>query len=274
VGPGVTRFKVGDRVLGVTAGAATGKNAERAYQEYVILEEGLTAPIPEGIAYERAAVVPLGVTTAAAGLFLEETLGLRLPVKQTEENKEHSRSEGEVVLVLGGASSVGISTVQLAVAAGYEVIATSSPHSSEIVTRLGATKVFDYHSQGVVDDLVEFTRGKRVVGVLDAVGAQAQAIEFVQKAEGRKLVLTSIPFEEPPEGVTLKLIPALSIRGTEVGRAIWETYLPQAFADGRYVPAPEPVVVGKGVEAIQRAVDFKAEGGAQNVGKKVVVTLD
>ncbi|RKU39884.1 hypothetical protein DL546_000447 [Coniochaeta pulveracea] len=276
VGAEVNRFKLGDRVLGVTAGSATRKNEERAFQEYVILEEGLTAPVPEGMAYERAVVVPLGATTGAAGLFLEGALGLSLPTERRGEYKEQDGDSGkkEVVLVLGGASSVGISAVQLAVAAGYEVVATSSPRKSETVLQLGATKVFDYHSHGVVDGLLEFTKGKAVVGVLDAVGAQAQAIEFVQKAGGRKLVATTIPFEEPPEGVSVKFIQALSIKGTEVGKVIWETYLPQALSDGRYVPAPEPVVVGKGLESIQKAVDLKARGGTQSDGKKIVVILE
>jgi hypothetical protein len=56
----------------------------------------------------------------------------------------------------------------------------------------------------------------------------------------------------------------------EVSKAIYEDFMPQALAEGRYIAAPEPVVVGKGLDHIQAALDAQRQGVS---AKKVVVTL-
>jgi NADPH:quinone reductase-like Zn-dependent oxidoreductase len=60
-GSAVTRFKVGDRVAGLTNAGG--------FQEHAILSEHMTFVIPESIAYETAAVLPMGVSVATKALF-------------------------------------------------------------------------------------------------------------------------------------------------------------------------------------------------------------
>ena len=121
VGPNVTTFKPGDCVMGNTTGFSTKQESEKGFQAYTILETRLTSKIPDRVSFEQAAVLPLAVSTASLGLFNPDFLGLRPPTVPAQ------KPNGENLLIWGGASSVGSSAIQLAVAAGYEVLTTSSP---------------------------------------------------------------------------------------------------------------------------------------------------
>jgi NADPH:quinone reductase-like Zn-dependent oxidoreductase len=144
VGPGVTRFTVGDRVLGHALGVERDHNtpAEGAFREYTVLQANMAAPIPASMRYENAAVLPLGLSTAACALFEKDCFGFEHPILSP-------RPKGETVLVWGGSTSVGSNAIQLAVAAGYEVITTCSPRNFDYVKRLGASQAFDYRSNAV-----------------------------------------------------------------------------------------------------------------------------
>ena len=120
VGTAVSRFAVGDRVLGHAVGVDKTRNtpAEGAFQHYTILLEHMAAPIPSALTFERAAVLPLGLSTAACGLFQKDHLALAHPSTSPERT-------GKTLLVWGGSTSVGSNAIQLAVAAGYEVVTTA-----------------------------------------------------------------------------------------------------------------------------------------------------
>lgn len=85
-------------------------------------------------------VLPLGISTAAAGLFQKDFLNLPFP-------KEDAEKLDRTVVIWGGSSSVGSCAIQLAVAAGAEVVTTASPTNFEYVRKLGAGSVFDYHDE-------------------------------------------------------------------------------------------------------------------------------
>ena len=67
IGRGVTRFKIGDRVVGHAVGMDKKHNrsAEGAFQTYTVLLAHMASPIPSNLSYESAAVLPLGASTAA-----------------------------------------------------------------------------------------------------------------------------------------------------------------------------------------------------------------
>jgi NADPH:quinone reductase-like Zn-dependent oxidoreductase len=216
--------------------------------------------------FEKAVVLPLGLSTAACGLFQEDFLNLRFPTEPKSQGK------GEALLVWGGASSVGSNAIQLAVAAGYEVYTTSSPKNFEYVKSLGATKVFDYTSATIVDEIVTALSGKPLAGAIDCIGPPATTpiVDVVLRASGVKFVSTVKPRFEAPEAVTVKSILGTTLKDNEVGKAIYEDFLPKALEVGSFVPAPEPLVAGKGLESIQGAVDLMAKGVS---AKKIVVLL-
>ncbi|KAL2062438.1 hypothetical protein VTL71DRAFT_6704 [Oculimacula yallundae] len=266
IGSSVTRFAPGDRVLGLTNGFASGKDAEKAFQEYTVLEADFTCGIPDRVGFEEAVVLPLGVATAAAGLFDPEFLGLQLPTQPAQV------PNGKTILVWGGAGCVGGNAVQLCAAAGYEVIATCSAKNFTYVKNLGASQVFDYNNASVVADLVSAFKGKASAGVYDAIGgaAWAPAIEFAQKT-GTKIMATITPgFPDEHEGLEMKRVFAPAILGNGVGKAIFEDFLPKALGEGSYIVAPETIVAGRGLEILQVAVDLLGKGVS---AKKVVVLL-
>jgi NADPH:quinone reductase-like Zn-dependent oxidoreductase len=159
VGSGVTRLQVGDRVVGYAAGADKQRNraAEGAFQDYVVLLAHMAAPIPDTMTFEDATVLPLGISTASCGLFQRDFLAMNAP-------SAAPRPTGKTLLVWGGSTSVGSNAIQLAVAAGYDVVTTASPRSFAYVKRLGAREAFDYRSKTVISDVVSALRGRRRVG--------------------------------------------------------------------------------------------------------------
>ena len=56
----------------------------------------------------------------------------------------------------------------------------------------------------------------------------------------------------------------------EVGRMIYEDFLPRALAEGRYVAAPPAQIVGRGLQYVQTGFDVQREGVS---ACKVVVSL-
>ena len=298
VGNAVSRFKVGDRVLGHAVGAERSRNnpAEGAFQRYTVLLEHMAAPIPGTMAYERAAVLPLGLSTAACGLFQKDHLALAYP-------SAHAEPTGETVLIWGGSTSVGSNAIQLAVAAGYDVVTTASPRNFDYVRNLGATQVFDYAGGTVVADIIAALSGRTIAGALAiGVGSARACLDVVHACRGNKFVSRVSPpvsFDKAPGGRrrTLWLVPTLArliasnvsmaiksrmrkigtkfvwggaLMHNEVSRVIYRDFLPRALADRRYVAAPEPLVVGHGLGSIPAAMATQKQGVS---ARKVVVSL-
>nr|WP_280115356.1 zinc-binding alcohol dehydrogenase family protein [Clavibacter michiganensis] len=299
VGPGVTRFAVGDRVVAYAVGMEKGRRhaPEGGFQSRVVVRTDLASPIPDAMRFEDAAVLPLGISTAASGLFGAGQLGLRMPDATTP-------STGETVVVWGGSTSVGLNAIQLAVAAGYDVVTTASPRNHELLMGLGASRAFDYRSPTVVRDIVAHLAAsdRKVAGVLAiGTGSGGPAVDIAIATGATRVSMASPPvsFETLPRGgrVGLPLVrlgirmgtatPALMIRARargiratfiwgsalmhdEVGPMLWERFLPAALADGRYVAAPAAEVVGSGLEAIQPAMDRLRAGVS---ARKLVVAL-
>ena len=267
VGPGVTRFKQGARVLGEPVGMVTKRNEENAFQAYTILKTNMASEIPDSMSFESAAVIPVGCSTAAAGLFQDEFLNLQFPTQPPQ------KPTGKTILIWGGASSVGCNAIQLSIAAGYEVVTTASSKNFQLVKKLGASEVFDYKDPAVSDKLVNYFKGKTLAGALDCIGGDASPIcmNVVHKSTGTKFVATVQPnFPDPPEGVTIKNLFAITIKDNQVGKAVYEDFLPLALKAGTYVPAPEPLIAGKGLESVQGAVELQQKGVS---AAKIVVSL-
>lgn len=68
------RFRPGDRVLGHALGSEKKFNdaAMGAFQHYVLLQANMVSPIPDSLSFERAAVLPLALSTASCGLFQKD----------------------------------------------------------------------------------------------------------------------------------------------------------------------------------------------------------
>ncbi len=295
VGNAVTRFKLGDRVVYHAAGNSKEYNdsARSAFQTYTVSETRFASPIPPTLSYESACVLPLGLSTAACGLFQKDQLALQLPSVAVPRN-----STGKTLLVWGGSTSVGCNAIQLAVAAGYEVFTTCSPKNIVLVKKLGASQAFDYNSETVVQDLTRAFSGKTTAGALSMGPGSARAcMDVLDNCKGNKfLSMASYPVPQPPpeKFATITIIYAFlsfsiwcwfasrarqirtvyifgdTLFSNEVGKAIYEDFLPAALANGSYIAAPDPHVVGKGLEHLQTAFDLQKKGVSAT---KVVVSL-
>ena len=98
------------------------------------------------------------------------------------------------MLVWGGSTSVGSNAIQLAVAAGYDVITTASPHNADYVRGPGAREVFDYRSPDVISDIVAALYGRRLAGAIAIGTTSAPAcVRIVAASEGSKVVAIASP---------------------------------------------------------------------------------
>ncbi|KIL88722.1 hypothetical protein FAVG1_07970 [Fusarium avenaceum] len=266
VGSGVTEFKAGDRVLGYATSLASKDNVNSAFQEYTVIRAECASKIPDDLSFEQAAVLPLSLATASWALFGDATLKMRYPSLTPEAN-------GETVLIWGGASSVGGSAIQLAKAAGYEVITTASAKNHDYVKSLGADHVFDYKSPQVTREIASLLTGKKFAGALEASGADdgmTNASQSIAHAEGlRKMICVRGASSTSPE-VEAQVILSTSIINTPVAKAVFSDYVPAALEQGKFKAVPEAEVVGKGLESIQLGLNTLAKGVS---AKKIVVSL-
>ena len=119
VGTNVTRFAVGDRVLGIHAGVS----AERI----AVAKDAPMVKIPSTLGYAEAAALPFG---AQAALDFADRVAQVQP--------------GERVLIVGASGGVGSYLVQIAKHLGAHVTAVASTRNLEFLRELGADEVIDY----------------------------------------------------------------------------------------------------------------------------------
>jgi NADPH:quinone reductase-like Zn-dependent oxidoreductase len=193
VGTNVTRFKIGQRVIGHCDSLLTQKPANAGYQLYSTCRELLVSAVPDSLPLANAAVLPLSVDTAATALF--QTLSLPLPSLSP-------KSTGKSILIWGGSSSVGSSAIQLAVAAGLRVITTASKSNFEYVKSLGASEVFDHRDTNVEDEIKEvLNQGDFVVDCISTLETQDICGKILGAIGGGVLPLVLWPQANFPDNV-------------------------------------------------------------------------
>ncbi|KAK6833546.1 hypothetical protein PG987_008240 [Apiospora arundinis] len=268
-GEAESTYKVGDRVIVHSQYLGNKKLDQAGFQEVATAPVSSVAKLPDNISFEEGVVLPLALSTAAAGLFQSDHLALDKP--QLGSPKKN----GKTVLVWGGSSSVGTAAIQLAVAAGYEVVSTASPRNHDLVKSLGARAVFDHGDKELVQNLVAELKKGEFAGVYDAIGladCEKQAAQVVSELGGGRMTTVLPPPEGLPENVKSAGVFAITIftQHPEVGKAVWQDFVPGALASGQLKPAPAPEVVGRGVDSVQAAFDKQKAGVS---AKKVVVSF-
>ena len=272
VGPELKgRFQVGDRViahpLGLEKGAAYG-----GFQLYPVLTAATVSKIPNELSFEEAAVLPLSISTAAAGLFMNATLGLEYPPIDSESLAYYE--DGSTLLVWGCSSSIGSSVIQLAKAAGYDVVTTASPIHHKYCKDLGASQVLDYHDKHVVNQLIALLKGKTLVGAYDAIGSDLtvrQSAAILHALGGGKIASVGLAPDVFSDVVVTRISSGNIVSDEpEVADEIWGRYVPWALKSGKLIPSPKALVVGKGLGDVQKGLDRQKEGVS---ARKVVVLL-
>ena len=197
-------------------------------------------------------------------MYEKDFLGLQYP-------SLNPKPTGQVLLIWGGATSLGSNAIQLGVASGYEVITTASVQNFEYVKRLGASQVFDYKNETIVEDLIDALKDKTIAGVLDNTGVVEACAEILRRSQGQKFIATAVGAAgKQPGGIKVNRILAVFFKDKEAASFVYKEYLPKALEEGKFVPAPDPVVVGESLHAIQDGLDILKKGVS---AKKVVITL-
>jgi NADPH:quinone reductase-like Zn-dependent oxidoreductase len=165
VGPGVSRFREGDEVYGIT---------KVAYAEFVVAQENEIALKPRCVEFFQAAGIPLAALTAWQALFEAGEL-----------------MKGQRVLIHGAAGGVGGFAVQLAKINGAYVIGTSSKRNESFLRELGVDQVIDYRTTRFENEV------RDVDLVLDTRGGETQDRSWSVLRQGGTLVSIVEPPSQP-----------------------------------------------------------------------------
>src|ERR1019366_9295920 len=212
------------------------------------------SPIPDTMPFKDAAVLPLATSTAACGLFQTDQLRLRHPSVNAEPT-------GQTLLVWGGSTSVGPDIIAAfegrTLAGAIAFGTTSAPSCVRIVSACKKGNKFVSIGSPPVsfEGLADGNRGRFELPPL-ILRLVTSNVALQVKARSR--------------GVRTKYIFGTTLKANEVSAAIYRDFLPDALAEGRYVAAPKPSVVGHGVQDFQQAMDIQLKGVS---AAKVVVTL-
>ncbi len=159
---------IGDRVCALVAGGG--------YAERCVAPAGQCLPVPHGLSDVEAASLPETFFTVWSNVFDRARL-----------------QAGEVLLVQGGTSGIGVTAIQMAKALGATVIATAgSDDKRAACLALGADHAINYKTQDFVAEVKRLTDGAGVNVVLDMVAGGYVAREIECLAEDGRLVIIAV----------------------------------------------------------------------------------
>lgn len=138
----------GTRVMGITTGA---------FGDYALAHPRLVVPIPDGLSFDEAASLPVGLITEHDALVTQAGF-----------------VTGESILIVGGTSAVGLLGIQVAKALGAAVVVatTTSADKKSALIDAGADVTIDTTAEDLVESVLAATDGAGVDVVLDHVGGE------------------------------------------------------------------------------------------------------
>lgn len=146
LGDGVTAWKLGDEVCALTAGGG--------YGEYCAVDARHCLPVPKGLSLLQAAALPENYFTVWANLFDRARV-----------------SAGQTVLIHGGSSGIGLTSVQLVTAFGAKAYVTAGSASKlDSCLKAGAVRGINYKTEDFAQVIAQETQGRGVDVILDMVG--------------------------------------------------------------------------------------------------------
>lgn len=175
VGSSAQTLRVGQRVYGCTGIEHLG-----TFAEYATVPVQHLSAAPENVSDPQAASLTLAGLTALQAL--RDVLKIQ---------------PGQRVFISGGAGGVGTLAIQIAKILGAHVTTTASSKGRDLVARLGADTIVDYHDAAALRELHDFDAG------FDLVGGSTTGMMFRTLKRGAMLV--SIAATPEPETATQDL---------------------------------------------------------------------
>ncbi len=254
IGADVKMWKVGDAVCALTHGGG--------YAEYCVTPEVQALPVPKGLSMTEAASLPETFFTVYSNVFDRGAL-----------------KAGEVFLVQGGSSGIGVTAIQVAAAMGHRVFATAgSDEKCAACVKLGAEKAFNYKTQDWAEELKNATDGKGVNVILDMVGGDYVPKELKSLAvDGRLVMIAFLGGMKAEVDLSVVMSKRLQITGStlrprtiefkgEVAKSLRERVWPLIDA-GKIKP-----VIYKTFPLAEAAEAHKLMETSQHIGK-IVLTV-
>lgn len=197
-GEEVKKFKVGDRVFGMT-GLVMG-----TYAEYVrIKEDGPIGIIPDKFSFNDAASIPFGASSSLHFL------------------RKAAISKGQTILIYGASGALGTAAIQLAKHFGAEVTAVCSAANKDLVLSIGADHHLDYNSTEFRSlnkrydivyetvnklpfrDCLNYLREKGTL-IMASAGISETFKGLLSNISGKHRVITGTALEKPEEIIYLQ----------------------------------------------------------------------
>jgi putative PIG3 family NAD(P)H quinone oxidoreductase len=257
VGDEVGDWAPGQEVCALLAGGG--------YAEYVAVPAGQILPIPGGVDLQDSAGIPEVACTVWSNLAMTAHL-----------------SQGQLILIQGGASGVGTHAIQVARALGARVAVTAGSSAKlEHCRELGAEITIDYHDEDFVARVREATDGAGADVILDIMGASYLDRNIDALASDGQLIIIGMQGGMKGElnlgkllskrahviGTTLRGRPATGPNSkSAVAAAVVASVWPM-IADGRVRP-----VIGARMP-IQQAAEAHRLLSSGQVAGKIVLTL-
>ena len=263
LGPGVTRWQTGDRVMASFfqswidgpwhpryGSSALGGSVDGMLAELVVLEADAVVEVPDGWSFEEAATLPCAGVTAWNALY------------------GHTVVRAGDLVVVQGSGGVSVFALRLAVAAGAQVAATSSSDRKlEALTRFGATIGVNYRSDPDWAAEVQARAGRAADHVVEVTGQLEASLEVVAPNGTVTVVGTTLG----TDGARVEIRPGVilqkcaTVRGVYVGSTAMLSDLARAMT----VAGSRPVI--DSTFPFDEAVDaYLALQRADHIGKIVI----
>lgn len=161
-------LRIGDRVCALLAGGG--------YAEWCVAPVEQCLPVPANLSDVEAASLPETFFTVWSNVFDRARL-----------------QAGEVLLVQGGSSGIGVTAIQLARARGTTVVVTAgSDDKCAACLKLGAHHAINYKTHDFVAEVQRITQGRGVDVILDMVAGDYVSREVECLAEDGRLVIIAV----------------------------------------------------------------------------------
>ena len=234
IGDKVTRFAVGDHVVGMAY--------MNTYSEYILLDDSaFVATVQKDLDLIPLGGFYLGVATAYAATI-----------------RDGQAKAGQKVLIHGAAGGVGSKAVQLAKSAGAYVIATGTAEQADYMKQLGADETIGYQTQ----DFTELVSDVDLVVNLTGPKTLADSYQVVKKG-GR---ITSVNAAIDEEETKRRGITGTYSMGFMTIKELEEVI--DLYTQGKLDVHVDKTYQFDLPDIKQAHLDFEAGG---NIGKKVIV---
>jgi NADPH2:quinone reductase len=245
-GPGVTRYKPGDRVMAILAYGG--------FAEQAVADEVETFAVPARMPFDEAGAFPIAYISSHVAIRWQGRL-----------------EAGETMLVLGAAGGVGLTAVEIGKAMGARVIAgASTPEKLAAARERGADALVNYATENLTERVMALTNGQGADVCFDPVGGDLFDAALSSLGWGGRILLIGFVGGVPQIPANRLLVKHRSALGSSLRYFRWHApdklrrsveELTEWYEAGKLAPCvTHRLPLEETVAAIRLLTDRKAHG--------------